>query len=190
MHEEENRKRGLAGRWRADALAPEVERNLALFGPVFRAPDRAFPRLRNAGTGALRPRREGGHESRPEADACSFEDGAPRKRMCGRQRTVGHGVLRFRRELAAPARSWAGFRTILSDRLGGRQMARAGMPIRGRRCLQRKLSPVPPRFASPCPPSARTVRGWRGKAGLEIGHCNDDMVGMRRFPEHRLTVDR
>jgi hypothetical protein len=56
--------------------------------------------------------------------------------------------------------------------------------------LQRKLSPVPPRFASPCPPSARTVRGWRGKAGLEIGHCNDDMVGMRRFREHRLTVDR
>jgi hypothetical protein len=55
---------------------------------------------------------------------------------------------------------------------------------------QRKLSPLPPRFASSYPPSARTVRGWRGNAALDIGHCNNDMVGDGRFPEHGLTVDR
>jgi hypothetical protein len=46
VHKEENRKRRLATLGRADALAPQVERNVALLDPIFRGPDRTFSRLR------------------------------------------------------------------------------------------------------------------------------------------------
>src|SRR5215475_1422172 len=75
----------------ANALAPEIERNLALLGPIFPAPDRPFARL--PGAGGLRLCRQGRCESRPDTEACSFENGAPGKRQIGRQRTVGHGIL-------------------------------------------------------------------------------------------------
>src|SRR5262249_52331636 len=101
MHQEENRKRRLARSRRADALAPDVECNVTLFGPVLRTPDRPVARLRRPRARGLRLRGEGGHEPRPDAEACSLEDGAARKRVIERQRAFGHGVLRVRRECAA-----------------------------------------------------------------------------------------
>src|SRR5262249_7419113 len=95
VHQEQKRKRRLARFGRADALAPEVECNITLFGPVFRAPDRPVARLRRPHGRGLRLCGESRHEPSPDAEACSLEDGAARERVIGRQRAFRHGILRF-----------------------------------------------------------------------------------------------
>src|SRR5262249_26554366 len=190
MHQEENRKRRLARFRRADALAPEVERNVTLFGPVFRAPDRPVARLRRPRARSLRLRGERGHEPRPDAEACSLEDGAARKRVIERQRAFGHGVLRVRRERSPPSARLPG-RTAFFKPVVGRHPPLSDRQSPPRRPAGGSSTSRPPanptcRGASPRAPARGLLvvtghrletpaRGAAATRGLDIGRCNDDM---------------
>src|SRR5262249_5110098 len=162
VHQEQNGKRSLARLRRANAFAPEVERNIALLGPIFGAPDRAFARLRRSRAGGLRLRGEGRRKSGTEAEACSFEDGAPRERLLGGQPTIVHNARRFRhpraggglpRALGLSGQPWA--RSYQEAAGLGRRRAAiyawANLP-------QRKPSPARARFASRLPTIGSTGR--------------------------------
>jgi hypothetical protein len=87
-------------RRRAEPLAQEVERDVALLGPVFAAPD---PGRRRRGRGVRLCPRGGGHETgseaRPHPEARGHDHVTPRDRAI----LVGHRVLLARRACSAAA---------------------------------------------------------------------------------------
>ena len=97
MHQEQQRERPLALLRRADPLAPEIERNVALLSPVFGAPDRPILGRRSTRAGRLRLRsgRKTGYQPGADAEARPLEDGTACQRVIGWKRVLGHGVLQF-----------------------------------------------------------------------------------------------
>src|SRR5262249_42264835 len=106
VHQEQDRQRRLAGLWRADALAPQVELHAALLGPIVLAPDLGSVARRNGGGG---PRLRGSRpqarrQARTQTKSSSHDDLATRKRTID----LVHGVLPRARSAAGPFLNWWG----------------------------------------------------------------------------------
>src|SRR5262249_43559300 len=146
----------------------------------------------------LRLRAQGRHEPRPDAEACSLEDGAARKRVIGRHCAIGHGVLRLSARARCPWHGCPGALGILGHSWAAPGSARPGSArdlIRSpktAKAAQRRAEyiPVPAkairRGASPRAPARSLLvvtghrletptRGAVATPGLDIGRCNDDM---------------
>ena len=91
VHQEQHRQRCLARLRRADALAEHVERDVALLGPVFAAPDFGLGRVRLGGErGAdVGDGREPGHEPGADTQARALDDRAPAHRTIN----MSHGGI-------------------------------------------------------------------------------------------------
>src|SRR5262249_32717376 len=76
VHKEKNRPRRFARFWRAEPLTEYIEWNVALFGPVFSAPDVAVGR-------GMRRCRYAGEQARAEAQSGRLENRATRQNSVG-----------------------------------------------------------------------------------------------------------